>query len=261
MAWPFESRTQTKTPRGSPGKLGYVIGDVHGRLDLLDSLLSKIAVHRRAFSDSEAHVILLGDVIDRGPDSRGVLNRLRAGLAFDAKLHILKGNHEEMMVDALSGATHRLQSWLSSGGYACARSYGVEVGGLFGEDPTTLEARLLASIPQTDIAFLDSFLDCISFGDYFFAHAGVRPGRAIDEQTAQDLRWIRAPFLRSNADHGAVVVHGHSVTLEVEERRNRIGIDTGAWKTGVLTALWIREDRRGLIQANGDPMPEDGWHQ
>jgi serine/threonine protein phosphatase 1 len=245
--------TARRLPRGGAGKRCYAIGDVHGRLDLLDQLFAQIAEHNASRPPREAIVVMLGDTIDRGPDSRGVVTRLKAGLPFQARLLCLKGNHEEMLVRGLSGEPDQLQRWLDYGGYECAQSYGVEIGSLFGQPPDILEHALGSAIPVSHVRFLDGFIDSIRFGDYLFAHAGIRPGQPLDAQLPHDLRWIRQGFLDSTTDHGFVVVHGHSITLEVEEKPNRIGIDTGAYKTGVLTAIWIEDEQRGYLQVTGPP--------
>jgi len=243
--------TPRRAHRGGAGKRCYAIGDVHGRLDLLDQLFAQIAAHNAERPQRDVIIVMLGDIIDRGPDSRGVIERLREGAPFPARLLCLKGNHEEMLVRGLSGEPDQLQRWLDYGGYACAQSYGVEIGALFGQSSDILEHVLGSAIPASHIRFLDSFIDSIRFGDYLFAHAGVRPGVSLEAQASQDLRWIRQGFLESTADHGFMVVHGHSITLDVEERANRIGIDTGAYRTGILTTMWIEDGQRGYLQAEG----------
>ena len=242
------------TPRGPAGKRCYVIGDVHGRLDLLEQLFDTIAAHDATRPRRDTSIVLLGDLIDRGPDSRGVIDLVRRGPPFPARLIALKGNHEDMLVRGLSGAPQGLANWLQVGGADCARSYGVAVGALIGQTPEAMAETLLQAIPSRDLAFLAALPDSARFGDYVLVHAGVRPGLTFEEQSPQDMRWIRKPFLESRQDFGFVVVHGHSVSPGVEERANRIGIDTGAYRTGLLTSLWIEDDQRGFLQVQG---PED----
>jgi serine/threonine protein phosphatase 1 len=241
------------SPRGSPGKRCYAIGDVHGRLDLLDDLLVQIRQHHATRPGKEGIVVFLGDVIDRGPDSKGVVERLRHLPDLGARVLMIKGNHEEMLVRGLGGQPDVLRSWLDNGGYACARSYGVEIGQLLDQPVDVLEYVLASAVPRAHLSFLSGFLDSARFGDYLLVHAGIRPGVPVHEQSPQDLRWIRTGFLESSADHGCVVVHGHSISLEVEERSNRIGVDTGAYQTGVLTAIWMEDDQHGYLKAIGTP--------
>ena len=239
---------RTKRPCGPAGKRCYAIGDIHGRLDLLKALIADIETHNAQRAPAATSIILLGDLIDRGPDSKGVIAYVRRWSRSDIKLVTLQGNHEELLVRGLSGSPSVLESWLGVGGDACARSYGVPVGGLIGRTAEEIQAALRLAIPDADIAFLADLPHSARFGDYFFAHAGVRPGVPLDEQHPRDLHWVRDLFLNSSRDHGAVVVHGHSVSAEITERPNRIGIDTGAHKTGVLTAFWIDERDNGFLQ-------------
>ncbi len=244
-------------PRGAAGKRCYVIGDVHGRLDLLSTLLDQIASHSAARDPRETIIVLLGDLIDRGPESQGVValaRTWRPGQPFGTfeatpRLVVLSGNHEDLLVRGLTGSPSALPRWLGVGGDATARSYGVAVGDLFGREPDEIALRLEQAIPRTDIAYLGGLPTSARFGDYLLVHAGVRPGIAFQDQSPEDLRWIRKPFLESRADHGGVVVHGHSESADVEDLPNRIGIDTGAYRTGILTALWIEEEERGFLQA------------
>jgi serine/threonine protein phosphatase 1 len=230
-----------------------VIGDIHGRLDLLTDLLRQIQAHNAARPVKETTVVLLGDLIDRGPDSRGVVELARAGVSDGLRLVCLGGNHEELLVAGLTENASALQTWLNVGGYACARSYGVDPGRLFGRSSTEIAAHIEQAIPATHLMFLSSLANYARFGGYILAHAGIRPGIAIDRQSKADLRWIRKPFLESRADHGGMVIHGHSEHPGVDEQPNRIGIDTGAYRTGILTAIWLEDDQRGYLQTSGEP--------
>jgi serine/threonine protein phosphatase 1 len=237
--------------RGPPGKRCYAIGDIHGRLDLLDQMLVEIQKHDASRSARETVVVSLGDIIDRGPDSRGVVERLMQPLPFAARLICLKGNHEEMLVRGLAGEIQILRNWLATGGRDCARSYGIDPILLDGQPDEIIEHNLGSAIPGRHLTFLASLPDTARFGDYLLVHAGIRPGVELAAQRPSDLRWIRKGFLDADEDHGFVVVHGHSVALEIEKRPNRIGIDTGAYKTGILTAIWIEDDQYGFLQAVG----------
>jgi len=234
-------------PRGSPGKRLYAIGDVHGCLDELRRLLSLIEADHAARPKRPCHIVFLGDLIDRGPASAGVVAELRRRPPGFADLHFIKGNHEEMMVRSLTGEPDQIAAWLSHGGQSCALSYGVDPSILAETDPCRLEHMLLGAIPEGDIRFLAGFLDQVRFGDYLLVHAGLRPGVAINAQSGHDLRWIRGEFLQSELRHEAVVVHGHTISEAVEIRPNRIGLDTGAYRTGILSALRIEEDQTSVL--------------
>lgn len=243
-----------RTPASHPGRFvlargvrAYAIGDVHGRHDLLARLLARIDDERSADPRAEDHLILLGDLIDRGPDSRGVLDLVLARRETDRTLTVLSGNHEEMLLAILGGASEHLADWLRFGGAACVESYGIDPLALGTMLPDAACEQLRAAIPQAHVALLEGLVSHFSLGTYWFVHAGIRPGIPFEHQQTRDLHWIRAPFLRSTADHGAMVVHGHSISEEPEVRPNRIGIDTGAYASGRLTALCIDgADRRFL---------------
>jgi len=232
---------------GPPGKRLYAIGDVHGRLDLLDDLLSRIDADLRGAPADSAALVLLGDLIDRGPDSAGVVERVRTLSApgpgaFAGKVVTLLGNHEEMLLRVLAGQAGMAHDWLGFGGDACAQSYGVDPAPLLALDERRVAEVLGAAIPTAHVRFLKGCGDTVSFGDYLLVHAGIRPGVAVEDQEPRDLRWIREPFLSDAHDHGVMVVHGHTVTDGVEQRVNRLGIDTGAYQTGVLTAAVVEGD-------------------
>jgi serine/threonine protein phosphatase 1 len=233
--------------RGQPGWRAYVIGDVHGRLDLLDRLLADIRSDHEARPAAMGLIVLLGDLIDRGPDSAGVLDRLSgldwAGFRFVG----LAGNHEEILLELLAGDGRQLSGWLRFGGVQTMQSYGVDGEALATMEPEAARRRIADAVPGSHRDYLASLGDSLRFGDYLFVHAGIRPGVPLEQQTLQDLRWIREPFLSDSRDHGMVVVHGHTISERVEELGSRIGIDTGAYATGRLTAIGIEDDRRWLI--------------
>jgi len=244
-------------PLAPPHTRLYAIGDVHGRLDLLDALLDQIRQDAQAPATPKRRVlVLVGDLIDRGPDSKGVLERaaqltqnpgvLRRLLNRSAlpsfEIHILKGNHEESMLRFLAGETDG-QQWRANGGNEAIKSYGVNP-----RLPTNeLRETLLRALPTTHRRVLRELKINHIEGDYAFVHAGVRPGIPWEEQNQNDLLWIRTDFTQSNADFGYCVVHGHSPTDIPEVRANRIGIDTRAWASGVLTCLVLEAaDQRFL---------------
>ncbi|HEV2748048.1 MAG TPA: metallophosphoesterase [Allosphingosinicella sp.] len=232
---------------GPAGERAYVIGDIHGRLDLLEVLLARIEQDVRRREPRRNRVVFLGDLVDRGPDSAGVVERLRTYNPDFAEPVFLAGNHEELFLRILRGDTHALAQWLKFGGAECVESYGVRVPELLRLPRSEALALLQASVPASHIAFLEQMADTYGFGQYLFVHAGIRPGIALEEQKRADLRWIRDPFLSFDGEHDFVVVHGHTIVDQVQERRNRIGIDTGAYRSGLLTALAIEDDRRWYL--------------
>jgi serine/threonine protein phosphatase 1 len=247
------SRT-TDRPRGAQGLRAYVVGDIHGRLDLLDELLAKIHADTDRRGPRETLLVFVGDLIDRGPHSAQVIERLRTYRHPNVRPIFLLGNHEEVMLRILDGDASLITKWRLFGGAQCLKSYGVDPRRLGPADAKAL-ATIRAAVPQEHVDFLRSFADSCRFGDYLFVHAGIRPGVDLQEQSQSDLRWIREPFLLDESDHGFIVVHGHTIRPEVEEKSNRIGIDTGAFATGVLTALGIEGEDRWFIdtRAPGDP--------
>ena len=243
----FLKKRAPSLPSGPEGRRAYAIGDVHGRLDLMLELLAKIEADHRARPPAKAYVIFLGDLVDRGPDSRGVIEHLLTSPPEFARPIFLKGNHEEFFLASLGGDLAMLQNWLLYGGTECAESYGISEGFIINSAPSEILGRLIDEIPKTHLDFLDGMADTFRFGDYLFVHAGIRPGVPIDEQVERDLRWIREGFLDDRTDHGVMVVHGHTIVETVEEHRNRIAIDTGAYRSGVLTALCLEGTDRWFL--------------
>jgi serine/threonine protein phosphatase 1 len=242
----FSSRPPS-SPRGAKAHRAYVVGDIHGRLDLLEALLDTIHSDLAERPPQKALLVFVGDLIDRGPSSAQVVERLRTYSHDGVRPVFLLGNHEEVLLRILDGEASLIESWLRFGGAQCLKSYGCDAGALTAmTDVQKLEA-VREAIPPEHVDFLKGFADTFRFGDYLFVHAGIRPGVDLEEQRQSDLRWIREPFLRDETDHGFVVVHGHTISQEVEERPNRIGIDTGAYATGILTALAIEGEERWLL--------------
>lgn len=233
---------------GPRGHRAYAIGDIHGRLDLLDELLDKIEADNQARPRATTTIVFLGDLIDRGPQSAEVVERLRLYRPGFARSLFLMGNHEEVLLRILSGEAELIHDWLRFGGAECALSYGLDPEELRTARRSEAVKLLERAIPREHRNFLASFVDTASFGQYLFVHAGVRPGVPLANQHPQDLRWIRVPFLGDERDHGQVVVHGHTITEDIDVKPNRIALDTGAYQTGLLSALGIEEAERWFLQ-------------
>ena len=231
------------------GERIFAIGDIHGRLDLLKMLVAAIGEEQRLLPPARPTLVFLGDYVDRGPDSRGVIDWLCARPLPDFERVHLRGNHEEWFEEFLTDISVG-PSWLYCGGAATLKSYGIQAG--LGEDnPARLRAMkvdLKAALPAAHRAFLRTLDLHHEVGGYLFVHAGVRPGVPLALQSPDDLIWIRDDFLYATADHGHVVVHGHTIVNEAQVCPNRIGIDTGAFATNVLTCLVLEADRYRLIQ-------------
>ena len=241
------SRKQQEGPQGARDHRAYVVGDIHGRLDLLDELLDKIHADMERRVRCKTLLVFVGDLIDRGPSSAQVVERLRTYRRQGVRPIFLLGNHEEVLLRIIDGDSSLIPSWLRFGGLQCLASYGVEAAKLRGRRDSELVSLIRSAIPAEHVEFLRGFVDTCRFGDYLFVHAGIRPGIALQEQSQFDLRWIREPFLLDETDHGFVVVHGHTISADVEERPNRIGIDTGAFATGILTAIGLEGTERWYL--------------
>ena len=228
----------------------YAIGDIHGRADLLGRLLDMIEDDAAgAETDFAPIVIYLGDYIDRGMQSYEVLDMVIAGPPHGFEAAYLKGNHEAMLLEFLDDATYGL-TWRDNGGLPTLQSYGVAQKTLARHPMAYNEAssKLASAIPSLHHNFLRQLQLTEEVGDYFFAHAGIRPGVPLHEQKEEDLLWIRDPFLKSTEDFGKIVVHGHTPDKRVQVRSNRIGIDTGAFMTNILTCLVLEGTTRRFLQ-------------
>jgi serine/threonine protein phosphatase 1 len=252
----FSSRRE-QGPAGARGYRAYAVGDIHGRVDLLEHLLAKIHADLQRRPVRKTLLVFVGDLIDRGPSSAQVIERLRCYHREGVQPVFLLGNHEEVMLRAMAGDTSVIDSWLKFGGVQCLQSYGVTLARLRGRSAEEIVEIVRSAVPAAHAEFLETFVDSCRFGDYLFVHAGIRPGVEVDQQSQSDLRWIREPFLYDDSDHGFVVVHGHTICDEVEERPNRIGIDTGAYRSGILTALAIEGTERWLIDTRGGTRSGD----
>lgn len=230
------------------GQRIYAIGDIHGRLDLLDQLILQIEEDNASRSRVRTQIIFLGDLCDRGLDLRGVIERVMQLALASADVRLISGNHEELLIRAWDGDRRSAGLINRVGGRETMLSYGVDESRYDEADIDELLEMFVAHIPESHIAFLKRADDWIIAGDYLFVHAGIRPGDAIEEQRTSDLRWIRREFTDFEGDHGMMVVHGHSITEEADVRTNRIGIDTGAYASGKLTALGLEGTERWFLQ-------------
>lgn len=239
-------------PRLPAGERVYAIGDIHGRDDLFADLLALIAADNGARAPAHTTLILLGDLVDRGPDSAAVVERaMRIAAPFD-RVRLLIGNHEECFLAALTGDVQRLRYFARIGGDATLRSYWRDEAAYNAATFEQLAADIAAKVPASHIAYLSRGEDLIEIGDYVFVHAGLRPGVPLHRQDPRDLRWIREEFLRETGDFGAVVVYGHTIGEAVDEQPNRIGIDTGAYASGRLTAIGLEGDARWFLATGAD---------
>jgi len=246
---PFARKPKPQQQWALPaGERLYAIGDIHGRLDCLNALLAAIDRDDAARGPAKTTLVFLGDLIDRGPESQAVVERLIA-LAPTRACIFLMGNHEEILIGGWEGDARAARLLQRVGGRETLLSYGVPAEAYDAADAEALTRLIGAHVPLAHIAFLRRFADVHVAGDYLFVHAGIRPGIAIEDQAPSDLRWIRNPFLTDSRNHGKMVIHGHSITADVEERPNRIGIDTGAVFGGALTCVMLEADRMGFLQA------------
>ncbi|WP_420144714.1 metallophosphoesterase family protein [Sphingobium sp.] len=249
--WRRTSRDVAPSPTIGDDRRVYAIGDVHGRADLLDALLAMIAQddgdrHRKPIS-----LILLGDLIDRGADSRAVVERAMALCASGGHVTCLKGNHEEAFVMAAQGDVRTLPVFRRMEGDATLASYGLDPALFRVMTDQEIADWMVGHIPRSHVEFLDQLPDYIVMGDYLFVHAGIRPNVAIEDQQGADMRWIRQEFLRHKGAHPKMIIHGHSISPEVDEQAGRIGIDTGAFFSGRLTAIGLEGTERWILQTGG----------
>jgi serine/threonine protein phosphatase 1 len=249
----FSHRSGKPPSQTPPDCVVWAVGDIHGRADLARALLDAIRADLSAVETGRKVIVFLGDHIDRGSDSRGVLNQL-CDLEADPALevHFIRGNHEDRMEAFLTDPAVG-PSWCDYGGRDTLFSYGVSPPTMRGDIPGWGEtARALArALPEPHHRLLQRQQLSVTIGDYFFCHAGVRPGVRLADQLPEDLMWIRQPFLDHPAPFEKVVVHGHTPTEVVVSDDRRIGIDTGAYATNVLSAVRLAGQGRLLLQAKG----------
>lgn len=235
--------SRSSKPSTPPGVRICAIGDIHGCLDQFESLLGRI---EEMLGSEDYRLVFLGDYIDRGPDIAGVVARLIAIAEARPDTVFLRGNHEAMLLEFLYDPPSMAAVFLGNGGEETLRSYGCGIWGARNAHALADEAR--EKIPEAHLAFLRTTTFSEQIGDYFFCHAGVRPGVPLRKQSTDDLLWIRNRFLDSDADFGAVVVHGHTPSTKPVTKANRIGIDTGAVFGGPLTAVLLEGEQRRFIQ-------------
>ncbi len=235
-------------PTVPEGTCVYAVGDIHGRLDLLTTLHGMIERDAARRAAERRVLIYLGDYVDRGPDSRGVIDLLcTAPLPGFETVHLI-GNHEAYLLHFLDDPDVAT-IWFYNGGDRTLESYGVHVVDESRTALPALQAAFREALPKAHLDFLRRLLSSRVEGDYAFVHAGILPGLPLAEQRPEDMMWIREEFLYSPVRHDHVVVHGHSISWRPEVRRNRIGIDTGAFVSGVLTALVLEGAERDFLQA------------
>lgn len=242
--------------RAPEGMRIYAIGDVHGCLDALTGTHRAIEADLAARPAEDWRVIHLGDYVDRGPDSRGVIDFL-AGCAADPRMLFLRGNHDAMFAGALDGDRKLTETWLNNGGVETLESYGLSLMDFL--DGLRTGDGVRGKVPEAHRAFLEGLLQSERLGDYYFVHAGVDPTRGLEDQLPEAQLWIREAFLASNAEYEAVIVHGHTPVPQVAVEMNRIGIDTGAVFGGSLSCLVLEDaDARLLVGATLEPLPARG---
>jgi serine/threonine protein phosphatase 1 len=247
VAWKLLTSTApTQRPHLPGGRRIYAVGDIHGCADLLSRILDRIDHDLKTRPTPDAVEVFLGDYVDRGPDSRQVIDLLIARERQN-NVVLLKGNHEDYIIRFLDDPT-LLSRWKSIGGLNTVASYGVTAASH--GDPRSqheIAIALRESMPNSHHNFFQRLALSFTCGDFFFAHAGVRPGVPLQEQSQHDLLWIRDDFLLYEEDFGKFVVHGHTPSSEPVIRPNRINIDTGAYATGRLTCLVLEDDQMSFL--------------
>jgi serine/threonine protein phosphatase 1 len=227
----------------------YAIGDIHGRLDLLEGMQGLIAADIARTRPASPLICYLGDYVDRGPNSAQVIETLAKPRRDGIGRIFLKGNHEDRMIEVLDDPSEKGPAWMQFGGREALQSYGVVMPKV-GETVPWPEIRddLAGRLPAHHLHFLKGLVLAFRWRDYLFVHAGLHPERPLNRQSAHDVMWIREPFLSSDRDWGVTVVHGHVIEPAIIFRPNRIGIDTGAYKTGRLTSLVLGDGAPRLLQ-------------
>ena len=251
MFWKRKTKPIPSSTRGRfsipDGQRVYAIGDIHGRDDLFAQMIDAIQADNAKRDRARVTLILLGDLVDRGPNSAGVVQRAMRLKDEFPDTRLLIGNHEECFLAALTGDVSRVRYFMRIGGDATIRSYWGNDRNFESASFETVAERLSDLVPADHVEFLGSGEDLIEIGDYAFVHAGVRPGVPLEKQALSDLRWIRDQFLDDLSEHGKMIVHGHNITLEPDEQSNRIGIDVGAFRSGRLAALGLEASDRWFI--------------
>ena len=246
----FRPRERARGASVPEGTRWYAIGDIHGCFDLFEKLAEAIEEDDKRCEPADSTVVLLGDLVDRGPDSAKVVEGARQWQQ-SRNVRVLAGNHEEMFLESFDDKSV-LRHFLKHGGRETILSYGIPKKEYNEASISTLQERLHELVPQDHRTFMEGFEEFIVAGDFAFVHAGITPGVPLEEQKRRDLLWIRERFLAHDEPHPHIVVHGHTIFEDVDERSNRIGIDTGAFRFGRLTALVLEGDKRRYIQAVED---------
>lgn len=232
--------------KGPEGMRVYAIGDIHGHLELLTEMHARIAQEIARDKPEDWRIVHLGDLVDRGPDSRGVIDFLIAAAKHDSRNIVLTGNHDVGFLDFLAEPDPE-SLFARHGGRETAMSYGVDLKTSDAAGLWHSHRALAAAVPDSHLRFLRTLPRSISFGDFFFCHAGIRPGIALENQDPDDLIWIRNEFLNHPGLHPKVVVHGHTPQAEPEVMANRVNVDTGVYYSGALTALVVDGTEKRLI--------------
>ena len=223
----------------------YAIGDVHGCLEQLQSAHEDIRADLACRPVGDWRIIHVGDYIDRGPDSRNVVEFLAAATG-DERIICLRGNHDQMLLDCLAGEEDVIPIWRRNGAAETLESYGLNETVL--DEAPVLAAEMRRAIPKAHIAFFDNLPHSARYGDYFFCHAGIEPGLPLAQQTDTTLIWIRDAFLKNADEHEAVIIHGHTPADTDKIRPNRINIDTGAVYGGPLSCLVLEGREKAFLR-------------
>ena len=243
-------QVEGRRPSLPPGVRIYAVGDIHGRLDLLNELLARIGDDRSSRPAIRPVCIFLGDYVDRGPSSRETIDRLIEHAEANESV-FLKGNHEQIAISCLRDRG-LFERWMRLGGLETLMSYGITLAALSDDKQIVrLQAAFHDALPQSHFRFFRDLQSSFACGDYFFAHAGVKPDIPLSRQKESDLLWIRQEFLSSRVDFGKIIIHGHTPVRDIEVEPNRINIDTGAFATGRLTCLVIDEASLSIIDTSG----------
>lgn len=243
-----KKKRERPLPAVPAGQRVYAVGDIHGRQDLLEQLLTKIDEDNAQRGKAQTHLIFLGDLVDRGPDSKGVIEALLDLSKSRDNIRFLTGNHEEVMIGAHKGDPSMVRFFCRIGGRETILSYGVPLNRYREMEIDALAELLPTLFPAKHMDFLSSFEDQIVIGDYVFVHAGIRPKVPLAEQKLKDLRWIREDFISYDRPHEKFVIHGHTISDDIDSQSNRIGIDTGAYLTDRLTAIGLEGAERWFVQ-------------
>lgn len=252
---PGENAPATQTKQIEPSQRIYAIGDIHGRHDLLVDLLNLIEADDSTRPPLPVTLVFLGDLIDRGLMSQDVVHHVMTLMEHCPNVRCLMGNHEELLMHAWAGEESAANIFLRAGGLETLVSYGASADAVRAASPAELCALTQKYVPKEHVTFLGSLENCWRSGDVLFVHAGIRPNVPIGEQKPRDMRWIRKEFTDCEEEFGVLVVHGHSITEQVDERTNRIGIDTGAFASGRLTAIGLEGGTHWFVQT-GPPIRE-----